>query len=104
MSGYNGQVKRDEAVRRIREHLERLQATYSFKSMSVFGSVARDGAGPDSDVDILVDFTEPPRFRQFMGLKFELEDLLGQRVDLVDRAALRPQWRDAIEEDALLVA
>lgn len=96
-------MRRDEAICRIREHEEELRQ-FHFAALSLFGSVARDEATESSDVDILVDFATPPRFRQFMGLKFALERILGTGVDLVDRAALREAWREVIEADSQLVA
>jgi predicted nucleotidyltransferase len=96
-------MRRDEAIRRIREHEPELRA-YGFTTLSLFGSVARGQESATSDIDILVDFPGRVGFRQFMGLKFALEDLLGCRVDLVDRQALRPGWRELIESELLLVA
>jgi predicted nucleotidyltransferase len=67
------------------------------KSMAIFGSVARDEARPDSDVDILVEFLEPATFNGYMDLKFFLEDLLGRPVDLVTRKSIRPRLKTRIE-------
>ena len=77
---------------------------HGVRSLFLFGSVARDEAGPGSDVDLLVDFEAPPGFDRYMDLKFFLEDLLQTRVDLVMRGALRPRWRTRIEAEALRVA
>ncbi len=67
------------------------------RHLSLFGSFARGDAGPDSDVDLLVDF-EPGRktFDNFMALAFLLEDLLGRRVELVTRESLSPHLGPAI--------
>ena len=81
-----------------------LMAEFGATSLSLFGSVARNEASPDSDVDILVDFPAPPTFDQYMGLKLRLEDLLGRRTDLVTRRGLRPHARHSIETEALRVA
>ena len=70
----------------------------------LFGSVARDEARDDSDVDLLVEFTGPPSFDRFMDLKFFLEDALGIPVDLVTHRALKPILRSEIERDAVRVA
>jgi len=81
-----------------------IMGEFGATSLSVFGSVARGSASMDSDVDILVDFPSPPTFDQYMGLKFRLEDLLGSRVDLVTRRALRPHARPFIEAEAVRVS
>jgi len=79
-------------------------ASFAVRSLFLFGSVARDQAGPDSDVDLLVEFAGSPTYRGYMDLKFFLEDLLGCRVDLVTRSGLRPRALPAIEREAIRVA
>lgn len=79
-------------------------ARYHVKALYLFGSVARDEARADSDVDVLVDFTSSPTFDDFMGLKIYLEDMLGRRVDLVTRNAMRPRLREAILREAIHAA
>lgn len=74
------------------------------RSLSLFGSVARDEAGPGSDVDVLVEFADEPTFAGYMDLKFRLEDLFGRRVDLVTVGGLRPRVRPYVEEDLIRVA
>jgi uncharacterized protein len=73
-------------------------------SLKLFGSAARDVAGAESDADFLVRFDGAPSYDRFMDLKFHLEDALGIRVDLVTEDALRPEMRQSVERDALLVA
>ena len=96
-------MKRDEVISILRGRRDELSNRYHVTSIALFGSTARDEAGPDSDVDILVDFTSPPTFDQYMGLKIELEDLLGRRVDLVTRRGLRVRIRPLIEKEAVRV-
>jgi uncharacterized protein len=97
-------MKRDQAIKRLAEILPTAQARYAVQALYVFGSVARDEATDDSDVDILVDFAGPPTFLGYMGLKVYLEDTLGVKVDLATRQALRPRMRPRIEAEALRVA
>lgn len=80
-----------------------LRERFGVRSLGVFGSWARSDARPDSDVDILVEF-ETTTFRRYMGLKFHLEDLLGRRVDLVTRAALRPRLREQVLSEVRFAA
>ena len=67
--------------------------------MALFGSTARDEARDDSDVDILVGFDGPTTSKQYFGVQFHLEDLLGRPVDLVTEKALRSELRPYIEEE-----
>lgn len=71
--------------------------------MAVFGSLARDEARPDSDVDIMLEFRGPATFNGYMDLKFFLEDLLGRPVDLVIRKSIRPRPKTLIEREAQYV-
>jgi predicted nucleotidyltransferase len=73
------------------------------KSLNLFGSVARDEAQPDSDVDLLVEFDHPKGLFQLLEIKFYLEDLLGCPVDLGTEQALREHSRDTILQEAICV-
>jgi predicted nucleotidyltransferase len=73
-------------------------------SLWIFGSHARGDSRPDSDIDLLVEFASPPGFDNFMGLKFDLEDRLGTKVDLLSRSACQPRFLEAIQPDLLHVA
>jgi len=72
------------------------------KSLALFGSVARDEARPDSDDDILVEFSQPTGLFGFVRVKDYLEQLLGYPVDLVTPDALRPQMRDQVLQAAVI--
>ncbi len=94
---------REKLLQRLREHKDEIRRRFGVKSLAVFGSVARGEAGPGSDVDILVEFEGRATFDRYMGLKFFLEDLLGTRVDLVTRRALKPRMRPYVEREAVYV-
>lgn len=72
-------------------------------SIAVFGSVARDSAKPESDIDILVDLDSKTNLFEFVELKTYLETLLGNPVDLVTVKALHPQLRETILREARYV-
>lgn len=95
-------MRRDEAMAILSAHRDRWRR-FGVRSLSLFGSVASDEAGPESDLDILVEFDGPATFDNYMDLKFLLEDLLGVQVDLVTRKALKPRLRIRIERQAVLV-
>lgn len=71
-------------------------------NVRVFGSVARGEAGPNSDVDLLVEF-EPDYSLLYdhIGLKQDLEDLLGRKVDIVPEKNLHELIRDQVLEQAV---
>ncbi len=97
-------MKRDEALRIIREHREELKS-FGIESLALFGSVARDEAGPESDVDLLVKFDgRPIGIFAFLRLKRHLEEILGCPVDLVTQDALKRQLKDQILKEAVRAA
>ena len=71
--------------------------------MSLFGSVLRDDFGPYSDVDVLVTFRDSahPTLFSLITMQKELADMLGRRVDLVERASIE-QSRNQIRRRAIL--
>ena len=80
-----------------------LTKQFGVTALALFGSIARDTAGPDSDIDVLVDFDGPATSKRYFGVQFYLEDLLGHSVDLVTEKALRPELRPYIEREAVYV-
>jgi uncharacterized protein len=96
-------MQREQAISTLKAHEQPLKS-FGVKSLAIFGSVARDEAHPESDIDILVEFLEPPTFDRYMDLKFYLEDLFSQNVDLVSQKMLKPQIRQAVEKEAIRVA
>jgi predicted nucleotidyltransferase len=71
------------------------------RSLDLFGSVARGEAGKESDVDLLVDFDQPIGLFHFFRVQRRLEEILGTRVDLVMRDAVKRQLRDRIFAEAV---
>jgi hypothetical protein len=96
-------MTRAETIAAIRALETELHAL-GVKSLGLFGSVARDEAGPTSDVDVLVEFQGPATLDAYVDLKRLLERVLGRRVDLVTQGALKPLVRPHVERDLIDVA
>ena len=96
-------MRRQQAVQILTEHLAELRS-FGVVGVELIGSVARGQARPDSDVDLLVELRPGVGLREFMGLKFRLEQLLACPVDLVTRASLSAEQRAAGEHDMVHVA
>ena len=94
---------RDDVLQRLQARRKQFR-DYHVKSLALFGSVARDEARPDSDVDVLVEFDGPATFDRYMELKAFLEETLGSRVDLLTRKGLRQELVPYVEQDLLHVA
>lgn len=97
-------MNRSDVLARLQKALPELRARYGIARLRLFGSVARDEATPASDVDLLVEFQAPATLDGFMGLKAELEALLGVPVDLATPRSLRPALQALVEKDLLDVA
>jgi predicted nucleotidyltransferase len=95
-------LRADAVLAILRAHFPELQAM-GIRSMALFGSVARGEAGPESDVDLLVEFEPPLGFDRYMDAKFRLEALLDRPVDLITTAGLKPELRPTIERECLRV-
>lgn len=96
-------MNRDEILERLRAHMGEIRAL-GVKHLALFGSVARGEAGPQSDLDVLVEFGGAATLDGFMDLRDLLERLTGRRVDLVTDRALKPMLRPRIERDLVRVA
>ena len=77
---------------------------YGVSAVSLFGSVARGESTEDSDIDLLVEFSQPIGLFKFVELKRILEEAFGRSVDLVTPNALKPQLRDRILKEAIRAA
>lgn len=83
-------MDREKALKLLQHHIAELNAL-GVHSLALFGSVARNEATQDSDVDLLIDLEPPLTFDRYIAVKFYLEDLLGHEVDLVMMDTLKPR-------------
>ncbi len=93
-------VRSLEDIRRLRPEIMELARQYRARNISVFGSLVRGEMHEDSDIDFLVDFEEEYTLLDHAGLLVGLEDLLGRKVDVVPRRALKPFLRDTVISEA----
>jgi predicted nucleotidyltransferase len=84
-----------------REEILRIAAKHGVGSIRVFGSAARDELREDSDIDFLIDVSGPTTPWFPGGLVFDLEQLLGRRVDVVEPDALREPLRQSVLAEAI---
>jgi predicted nucleotidyltransferase len=95
-------MRRDEVLAIVQAHQEEL-TQLGVKSLDLFGSVARDEARPDSDVDFLVEFSQPGGLFQLFRVQHYLEDLLSCSIDLGTRTALREHLQEPVTKDLIRV-
>ena len=97
-------MRRADVIALVSARRNEIIHRFGVRSLSLFGSVARDEARPDSDIDVLVEFEGPTTFDGHMGLLVFLEDLLGRHVDVVTAKGLKPRLRPLIDQDLVRVA
>lgn len=84
----------------LKDRKEYLENRFSVNSIGLFGSYARDDFHAQSDIDVLVTFSEPT-FDNYMDLKFYLEDLFGRPVDLVLDENVKNRLKKIIARETL---
>jgi uncharacterized protein len=78
-----------------------LRSKFGIKSLFLFGSVARNEATQDSDLDFMVSFEGAITFDKYINLKLFLEDMFGKKIDLAIEGSLKPQIRQKITEESI---
>lgn len=89
-----------ELLKQKKTELLRAIAHHRALSLRVFGSVVRGEDGPASDIDFLVEFSPEASLLDLVGLKQEIENMLGRRADIVTPDGVSPFLRERILEEA----
>jgi predicted nucleotidyltransferase len=87
----------------LSKHKRDLASRYHIKEIGIFGSYLRNEQRKGSDIDLLVEFKTVPGLLGFIGLENELEGLLGSKVDLVRKGALRKELKRNILSEVVYV-
>ncbi len=97
-------MDRDEAIRILKDHEGEIRAR-GVTRLALFGSIVRNEARPDSDVDVVVDIEPGRKFslNDHASLRVLLCDIFGCEADVVIREDLRPRFRDEVERDTVRV-
>lgn len=86
----------------LHNKLADIQKNYHVKNIGVFGSFVKNKQTQKSDIDIIVEFEKGHKdFFNYMRLKYYLEDLLGRKVDLVIKDAVKPQLKEVIFNEVI---
>jgi len=87
----------------IKQHKKELEQRFKVKEIGVFGSYVKGEEKRRSDIDILVEFKEPVGLFEFMDSEEHLEKLLGKKVNLVSKKALKPRIGRYILEEVIYI-
>ena len=97
-------MKSIDEIRAIyRTHEREIQENYRIKQIGIFGSYVRGDQREGSDIDILVEFDEPLSLLGIVKAENYLSELLRMKVDLVPKADLRPELKEAILETTVYI-
>jgi hypothetical protein len=86
----------------LTSHKGRLFHDYPLESMAIFGSYSRKEQNEDSDLDILVEFSDKIGIR-FIDLAEDLENIVGCKVDLVSKKGIKAKYLKSINPDLIYV-
>jgi uncharacterized protein len=92
-----------QLIESIRQQIPLLKERYRVESLRVFGSYVRHEQRPDSDLDVLVTFSDPPSLLKFIELENYLSDKLGVKIDLVMKDSLKPRIGQRILSEAVMI-
>ena len=97
-------ASRAETIARLRAHEAEIRAMHA-SALYLFGSAARDELGPDSDVDVFIDYDSEGSFSfvEWVRLSEFLPDIVGRDVDFTSRDGLHRLLRDEIEREAIRI-
>jgi predicted nucleotidyltransferase len=93
----------DEIVELLKTIKPTLEKKYHLKSIGVFGSYARYEQKPDSDLDILIELSEPIGLFSYIAMERELSECIGIKVDLVMKDSLKPRIGQYILKEVITV-
>ena len=97
-------MPRSEVVSLLTREFPVIREQYGIVRLGLFGSYARDEAGPHSDIDLLVSFEDgKERFRSFMQCIFYLEDRLGKKIELITEHAVDHRIRSDLEKEVIWI-
>ena len=87
----------------LKENIPMLKQKYEINQLGMFGSYVRNEQTPESDLDLLVTFSNKPSLFRFIELENHLSDLLDTKVDLVMESALKPKIGETIQKELVIL-
>ena len=93
----------DELKKILSERKPEIKKKYKVKSIGIFGSYVSGKSNKRSDVDVLVEFSEPVGMFVFLDLEEYLQRIFGLKVDLVSKKALKPKIGENILNEVVYI-
>jgi uncharacterized protein len=96
-------MSKEKIINIIKSQTGLLRKKYHVKNIGVFGSVVRGEETEQSDIDVLVEFESPIGFFEFIRMENELSKMLGKKVDLITKKAIKPAIKEDIFKEVIYV-
>lgn len=90
-------------IEQIKEQVLPILGRHGAKRAGLFGSLVREEMTEGSDIDILVELNKDLSLLDFIGIKLEIEERLGKKVDLVEYDTLKPLLKDRILKEEVRI-
>jgi len=90
-------------VKQIRKKILPILHRHGIEKAGLFGSIVRDELKEESDIDILIEIKKDISLLDFIGIKLELEDELGTKIDLVEYDTIKPRLKDRILKEQVRI-
>ncbi len=90
-------------IEEIKQKILPILQRYGVKRVGLFGSCVRGEMREDSDIDILVEIEKDISLLDFVGIKLEIEDALGKKIDLVEYSTIKPLLRERILSEQVTI-
>jgi len=103
ISSFGKSMKLEEIQKILANHKKELYEKYKIKEIGIFGSFVRGEEKEGSDIDILVEFEEVPGLIKFIEIEEYLSKILGRKVDLVRKPAIRRELKSKILKEVVYV-
>ena len=87
----------------IQERIKTFLKGHGARMIALFGSFARGEEGPDSDIDIIVEFSGRKSLLDVIGMEQELSDILGTKVEILTEKAISPYLIDRIRKEMVVI-
>ena len=91
-------LNKQKIIRLINQNIEKLKQRYTIKSIALYGSYARGEQDSSSDIDLLVDFTQPIGM-EIIDLTLDMEKILNSKVDIVTYNAIKNRLFKYIKDE-----
>lgn len=90
-------------IEKIKRKILPILQRYGVKRAGLFGSCVRGELKEESDIDILVEIEQDISLLDFIGIKLELEEALGKKIDLVEYSTIKPRLKERILNEQVVI-